>query len=70
MAAEGSVTGWIAQLQEGNTSAAQKLWERYFQRLVALARKKIEGLIATGYLKSKTKNGRTLYVINREEVTE
>jgi RNA polymerase sigma factor (sigma-70 family) len=41
--AEGSVTGWLAQLQGGDPAAAQKLWERYFRRLVGLARKKLEG---------------------------
>jgi DNA-directed RNA polymerase specialized sigma24 family protein len=43
MAAEGSVTGWLARLREGDAAAAQRLWERYFQRLVGLARKKLQG---------------------------
>jgi DNA-directed RNA polymerase specialized sigma24 family protein len=43
MAAEGSVTGWIGQLKEGDQAAAQQLWERYFHRLVGLARKKLRG---------------------------
>src|SRR5262249_1600276 len=30
------------QLQAGDPAAAQKLWERYFQRLVGLARKKLQ----------------------------
>jgi DNA-directed RNA polymerase specialized sigma24 family protein len=38
-----SVTHWIAQLQAGDEEAAQKLWEQYFQRLVALARCKLHG---------------------------
>jgi DNA-directed RNA polymerase specialized sigma24 family protein len=43
MASEGSVTHWIGQLQAGNPAAAQPLWERYFQQLVHLARKKLQG---------------------------
>ncbi len=43
MTGEGSVSGWIAQLQEGDADAAQRLWERYFPRLVGLARKKLQG---------------------------
>src|SRR5438067_6883003 len=38
-----SVSHWIGQLQAGDHAAAQKLWERYFQRLVGLARKKLQG---------------------------
>src|SRR5262249_20340912 len=38
----GSVTNWIGQLQADDAGAAQKLWERYFQRLVGLARKKLQ----------------------------
>ena len=44
MSSEGSVTHWIGQLQAGNSAAAQPLWERYFQRLVYLARKKLQGV--------------------------
>jgi DNA-directed RNA polymerase specialized sigma24 family protein len=43
MAPAGSVTGWIGQLKAGDQAAAQKLWEGYFQRLVGLARKKLQG---------------------------
>jgi len=43
MPAEGSVTGWLAQLCAGDPAAAQQLWERYFARLVGLARKKLQG---------------------------
>jgi DNA-directed RNA polymerase specialized sigma24 family protein len=38
---EGSVTRFLAQLQEGDPAAVQPLWERYFPRLVALARLKL-----------------------------
>jgi len=43
MPSEGSVTNWIGQLQAGDPAAAQPLWERYFQRLVYLVRKKLQG---------------------------
>jgi DNA-directed RNA polymerase specialized sigma24 family protein len=33
----GSVTGWIGDLKGGGDSAAQHLWERYYERLVRLA---------------------------------
>lgn len=42
MASGGSVTYWLNQLQAGDPAAAQQLWERYFQRLVGLARKKLQ----------------------------
>jgi len=38
---DGSITCWIDQLRAGDQSAAQPLWERYFQRLVGLARVKL-----------------------------
>src|SRR3954452_12662110 len=38
---EASVTQWIDRLKAGDPDAAQKLWERYFRRLVGLARKKL-----------------------------
>jgi DNA-directed RNA polymerase specialized sigma24 family protein len=38
MTSDGSVTRWLGQLQAGDPVAAQRLWERYFRRLVALAR--------------------------------
>jgi DNA-directed RNA polymerase specialized sigma24 family protein len=41
MSTEGSVTGWLGQLKQGDDDAAQKLWERYFGRLVALARARL-----------------------------
>jgi DNA-directed RNA polymerase specialized sigma24 family protein len=45
---EASVTVWIEQLQNGEALAAQKLWERYFQRLVALAGAKLRSLPRRG----------------------
>jgi DNA-directed RNA polymerase specialized sigma24 family protein len=41
MSAPGSVTNWLVQLKDGNAAAAQPLWERYFPRMVALARKRL-----------------------------
>jgi DNA-directed RNA polymerase specialized sigma24 family protein len=41
MASEGSISRWIDPLKAGDPVAAQKLWERYFQRLVGVARKRL-----------------------------
>jgi DNA-directed RNA polymerase specialized sigma24 family protein len=41
-AEEGSVTHWIGNLREGDLAAAQPLWERYFGKLVVLARAKLQ----------------------------
>src|SRR5215470_4484760 len=38
---EGSITRWLAQLKTGDARAVQPLWERYFDRLVRLARKRL-----------------------------
>jgi len=38
---QGSVTGWIGEAKAGDQDAAGKLWERYFERLVHLCRKKL-----------------------------
>jgi DNA-directed RNA polymerase specialized sigma24 family protein len=40
---DGSISRWLAPLQAGDPTAVQQLWERYFQRLVALARLKLRG---------------------------
>lgn len=39
----GSVTLWIDELKAGNRAAAQELWNRYYHRLVGLARRKLHG---------------------------
>jgi DNA-directed RNA polymerase specialized sigma24 family protein len=39
-----SVSQWLDRLREGDPAAAQRLWERYYLRLVGLARKKLEGV--------------------------
>lgn len=41
MADPGSVTRWFISLQAGDPVAAEQLWERYFHRLVELARHKL-----------------------------
>ncbi len=38
---EGSVTHWLADLKAGDPNAASPLWDRYFARLVQLARRKL-----------------------------
>jgi DNA-directed RNA polymerase specialized sigma24 family protein len=43
MSSLGSVTNWIHQFQAGDQAAFQKVWERYFRRLVGLARKRLRG---------------------------
>jgi hypothetical protein len=43
MSSAGSITHWLRQLQAGEPAAAQPLWECYFQRLAALARKRLLG---------------------------
>jgi DNA-directed RNA polymerase specialized sigma24 family protein len=43
MTSSGSVTQWIGLLKAGDADAAQRLWQRYFERLVRLARKKLQG---------------------------
>jgi DNA-directed RNA polymerase specialized sigma24 family protein len=44
MSPDQSVTHWLSLLQgEGDAAAAQRLWERYFHRLVGLARVKLQG---------------------------
>ncbi|MFI5459076.1 MAG: ECF-type sigma factor [Isosphaerales bacterium] len=37
----GSITRWIADLKAGDLAAAQPLWERYFARMVDLARARL-----------------------------
>jgi hypothetical protein len=38
-----SVTVWIESLKAGDADAAQKLWRRYFEALVRLARERLRG---------------------------
>jgi DNA-directed RNA polymerase specialized sigma24 family protein len=41
MPSSGSVTHWLGLLKASDSTAAQPLWERYFHRLVGLARTKL-----------------------------
>ena len=43
MSSEESVTDWIGRLKAGESAAAGRLWERYFERLVGLARIQLRG---------------------------
>jgi DNA-directed RNA polymerase specialized sigma24 family protein len=44
MTPDGSVSSWIAQLREGEQQAVERLWDRYFPRLIQLARIKMREL--------------------------
>lgn len=41
MSSDGEVTRWLQRLKEGDRSVAQDLWQRYFARLVRLARDRL-----------------------------
>lgn len=43
MSNENSVSVWLGPLKEGDPQAAQQLWNRYYEKLVRLARKKLQG---------------------------
>jgi RNA polymerase sigma factor (sigma-70 family) len=43
MPSSGSVTRWLGLLKAGDSAAAQPLWERYYRRLVGLARARLQG---------------------------
>jgi|ERR1051326_7495449 DNA-directed RNA polymerase specialized sigma24 family protein len=43
MSSAHSVTHWLGELKSNNPDAAQRLWELYFHRLMALARKRLRG---------------------------
>lgn len=36
-----SVTAWLGDLKDGQTSASRKIWERYFERLVRVASRQL-----------------------------
>jgi DNA-directed RNA polymerase specialized sigma24 family protein len=43
MTSADSVSQWVDRLRAGDEAAAQKLWEKYFGRLVSLARSRLQG---------------------------
>jgi DNA-directed RNA polymerase specialized sigma24 family protein len=43
----GSVTVWMESLKAGDAAAAEKLWRRYFEDLVRLARARLRGVRKT-----------------------
>ena len=43
---QGSVTHWLGELKAGDRGAAQPLWDRYFLRLVTLARGRLRAMHA------------------------
>lgn len=42
--ADGSVSKWISELKDGDDEAARRIWERYFARLINLARNNLRGV--------------------------
>ncbi len=44
MTNERSITHWIHEIKEGESAAANALWEHYFEKLVRLARRKLDGM--------------------------
>lgn len=44
MVDEAEVTQWVRQLADGDELAAQRIWEQYCKRLIALARRKLGDL--------------------------
>jgi DNA-directed RNA polymerase specialized sigma24 family protein len=50
---DGSVTRWIGDLKAGGDTAAQHLWERYFERLVSLARARLRSARRAGAIEDE-----------------
>ncbi len=50
---DGSVTKWIGDLKAGGDSAAQHLWERYFDGLVQLARVRLRSSRRAGAIEDE-----------------
>jgi RNA polymerase sigma factor (sigma-70 family) len=77
---EETVTQWIDQIKTGDAEAAQRLWESYFQEMVEVARRKLQGApravadeedVALSAFKSfclGAKNGRFSQVTDRENL--
>jgi DNA-directed RNA polymerase specialized sigma24 family protein len=45
MSVDHSPSLWLQQLREGDSVAAQRLWEAYYQKLVGIARRKLQGRV-------------------------
>ena len=43
-AGQDSVTVWVQSLKRGDAEAAEKLWRRYFEGLIRLARARLQGM--------------------------
>lgn len=41
---QGSITRWVSELRDGHNSAASELWQRYYERLIVLARQKLRNV--------------------------
>ena len=80
MSSSSSVSAWIALAKTGDRDAAQKLWERYFKRVVGLARAKLplcrrkygeDEAVAISAMKSflqRAENGRFPNLYNRDNL--
>lgn len=79
MSTQGSITHWIVALREGDPRAASELWERYFRRLVGLARRQLGqfrkpsdeedvALSAFATFCRRTKEGRFTHCEDRDEL--
>ncbi len=44
MSSEGSISYWIEQIKRGDPAAVEVVWDRFFPRLVRLAREKLRGV--------------------------
>ena len=44
MSSDGSVTLWISLVKDGDSAGARALWERYYPKLIRLARDKLAGV--------------------------
>lgn len=42
MQEQGSITQWLEQARHGDSVAVHAIWDRYYQRLIGLARKKLQ----------------------------
>ena len=46
MSEEDAITVWIDQLSQGDRSAADRIWQEYFSKLVGYARRKLQNISA------------------------